>query len=333
MKREFSMNLQPFPINLTLRQLRAFVAVATLRGFTAAAKELHLTQSSLSSLVKELEDVLGVRLLDRTTREVSLTQPGVEFLPLACRVLDDLHKAVGQMTDLKYQRRGMVRLAALELLSCTVLPRALAAYRRSFPHLEVSLFDCVIEQVLAKVASGEVDLGIGPEPCALDPEIERRLLLQAPFQLVCRHDHRLARQRKAIWADLRGECFITMIRNFRTQIATERAGWPCDLVIEPTYQVSLLTTALGMTSAGFGVTVCPSYGLPLVRGLDLVMLPLEQPVITADIFIFTRRGRALPPASARLIDFLIDFIGKESFHSPSAVANRMTPEVAEHCSL
>ena len=113
------MNLQEIPINLTLRQLRAFVAVATLRGFTAAGNQLHLSQSALSGLVKELEDGLGVRLLDRNTREVSLTQAGAEFLPLARRVLTDVHDAVAGMSDIKHQRRGIVRVAALELLSCT----------------------------------------------------------------------------------------------------------------------------------------------------------------------------------------------------------------------
>ena len=118
-KWDLVMNLQEIPINLTLRQLRAFVAVATLRGFTAAGNQLHLSQSALSGLVKELEDGLGVRLLDRNTREVSLTQAGAEFLPLARRVLTDVHDAVAGMSDIKHQRRGIVRVAALELLSCT----------------------------------------------------------------------------------------------------------------------------------------------------------------------------------------------------------------------
>lgn len=301
------MNLEEIPINLTLRQLRAFVAVATLRGFTAAAKQLHLSQSALSGLVKELEDGLGMRLLDRNTREVSLTQAGAEFLPLARRVLTDVHDAVAGMSDLKHQRRGIVRVAALELLSCTVLPEAIAAFQRTVPHLEVRLADSVIEQVLAKVGSGEVDLGIGPEP-ARDPEIERVPLLSSPFQLVCRRDHPLAQRPRAGWRDLRHETFITMIRNFRTQIASRRRGWPADLSIVPACEVALLTTALGMTSAGLGVTVCPRYGLSLVRGLDLVMLPLEDPVVTADLYVFTRKGRSLSPAAAAFVTFLADYV-------------------------
>jgi DNA-binding transcriptional LysR family regulator len=306
------MNLQEIPINLTLRQLRAFVAVATLRGFTAAGKQLHLSQSALSGLVKELEDGLGMRLLNRNTREVSLTQAGAELLPLARRVLTDVHDAVAGMSDLKHQRRGIVRVAALELLSCTLLPSGIAAFQRTFPRLEVRLSDSVIEQVLAKVGSGEVDLGIGPEP-ARDPEIERTLFLTAPFQLVCRRDHRLAQRARATWSDLKGETFITMIRNFGSQIMSRRRGWPADLTIVPAYEVALLTTALGMTSAGLGVAVCPPYGLSLVRGLDLVMVPLEEPVVNANLYIFTKKGRSLAPAAAAFVAFLADFV-RESAH-------------------
>lgn len=306
------MNLQEIPINLTLRQLRAFVAVATLRGFTAAGKQLHLSQSALSGLVKELEDGLGMRLFHRNTREVSLTQAGAEFLPLARRVLTDVHDAVVGMSDLKHQRRGIVRVAALELLSCTLLPNAIAAFQRTFPQLEVRLSDSVIEQVLAKVGSGEVDIGIGPEP-ARDPEIKRTLFLTAPFQLVCRRDHRLAQRQRATWSDLKGENFITMIRNFNTQVMSRRRGWPADLTIVPAYEVALLTTALGMASAGLGVAVCPRYGLSLARGLDLAMLPLEEPVVNASLYIFTKKGRSLSPAAAAFVAFLADF-ARESGH-------------------
>jgi DNA-binding transcriptional LysR family regulator len=306
-KWDLVMNLQEIPINLTLRQLRAFVAVATLRGFTAAGNQLHLSQSALSGLVKELEDGLGVRLLDRNTREVSLTQAGAEFLPLARRVLTDVHDAVAGMSDIKHQRRGIVRVAALELLSCTVLPKAIVAFQRTFPRIEVRLVDSVIEQVLAKVGSGEVDLGIGPEP-ARDPEIERTPFLTSPFQLVCRRDHRLAQRTRVTWSDLQGETFITMIRNFSTQIMSRRRGWPADLTIVPAYEVALLTTALGMTSAGLGVAVCPRYGLSLARGLDLAMLPLEEPVVNADLYVFTKKGRSLSPAARAFVAFLADFV-------------------------
>jgi DNA-binding transcriptional LysR family regulator len=84
-------------MNLTLRQIRAFVLVARSGSFTGAAKSMHLTQSALSQLIRELETSLNTRLVDRTTRSVSLTAPGNEFLASAQRILDDLEQAVGNV--------------------------------------------------------------------------------------------------------------------------------------------------------------------------------------------------------------------------------------------
>ncbi|MFO1361688.1 MAG: LysR substrate-binding domain-containing protein [Burkholderiales bacterium] len=290
-------------MNLTLRQLRAFSAVASLGGFTAAARQLHLTQSALSALVKDLETALGVRLLDRSTREVALTRAGREFLPLAERVLQDIRDAATHVTDLAHGTRGIVRVAALELTSCALLPPIIAAFRKEAPGLEVRLTDAVLEQMLAKVRSGEVDIGIGPEP-APDPELARMPLLRAPFLLVCARTHPLARRRRVKWADLRGERFITMIRNFRAAVMNEPHGWPRELEIAPAAEVALITTALGMAAAGLGVTACPTYAAPLVRGFDLAMRPLGEPVVTAELHVFTRRGRTLPPGAERFLGFM-----------------------------
>jgi len=290
-------------MNLTLRQLRAFAAVARLGGFTAAAKRLHLSQSALSGLVKDLEGSLGVRLFDRNTRAVALTQAGQEFLPLALRVLDDLQEAAARVTDIASSDRGIVRVAALETTSCTLLPPLIAAFQEGQRHLEVRLTDTVLEQVLAKVRQGEVDLGIGPEP-APDPELDRAPLYKAPFLLACPAGHPLAHRKKVTWSQLRDEHFVTMIRNFRSQVMQGLHAWPPDLEFRQFSEVALLTTALGMVRAGLGVTACPDYAAPLVRGFGLVLRPLVDPVVEAQLFVFTRKGRSLAPPAERFVAYL-----------------------------
>src|SRR5215470_3296703 len=116
-------------MDISLRQLRAFVAVAGSASFTSAAQQLHLTQSALSLLIKDLESRLGVRLLDRTTRNVSLSEAGLSFLPLVQGVLQDLERAVGSVADLRDLKRGAARVAAPQLMSLTLLPPVLAAHR------------------------------------------------------------------------------------------------------------------------------------------------------------------------------------------------------------
>ena len=150
-------------MNITLRQLRAFVALAQTNSFTDAAASLHVTQSALSGLIKELELALGVQVVNRSTRKVGLSEVGREFYPLVARLLQDLDGALDTISDLKALKRGLVRIAAPQLMSASVLPEVIAGFKRECPDIEIRLVDCMVDQVMSKVHSGEVDFGVGPE--------------------------------------------------------------------------------------------------------------------------------------------------------------------------
>src|SRR5258705_6696485 len=149
-------------MDVTLRQLRAYVAVLETASFSEAAKAMHLSQAALSGLIKELENRVGVRLLDRTTRSVSSSAVGEAFEPMVRRVLSNLDEALESLTNLKELRRGLVRVAAPETLSCTLLPELIAIYNRSHPGVDVRFDDVPIQQVLAGLQNGSPDIGLRP---------------------------------------------------------------------------------------------------------------------------------------------------------------------------
>ncbi len=150
-------------MNITLRQLQAFVAVAELGGFTAAAERLHVTQSALSVMIRGLEGELGLRLFDRTTRTVALTDAGRELYPLAEKTLEDLSSAVAHSRELADVRRGRVTIAATTLVSSMLLPRAIARFGDAYPGIRVALRDGASPaQIAAMVAGSQVDIGIAP---------------------------------------------------------------------------------------------------------------------------------------------------------------------------
>ena len=153
-------------MNVTLRQLSAFVAVAETGSFTLAAERLFVTQSALSGLIKELESSLGLRLFDRSTRRLRLSDTGLELYPQVEKILHDLDGVVSEVGNLKALRRGKVRVAVPQLLACTLLPELMAGFRAQHPGVQLRLVDCAVESVMARVFSGEVDIGIGPERAA-----------------------------------------------------------------------------------------------------------------------------------------------------------------------
>ncbi|HEX5342593.1 MAG TPA: LysR family transcriptional regulator, partial [Duganella sp.] len=170
-------------MNPSLRQMRALVALAKTGSFTLAADHLSVTQSALSGQIKELEQLLGMRVVERTTRKTQLSELGRELYPLFDKMLHDLDRAMADIASRKALKQGSVRVAAPQMLSCTMLPEVIAAYRARHPEVQVRLTDCPLEQVSARVFSGEVDFGIGPERDAT-AEIEAQPLFEMPFVVV-----------------------------------------------------------------------------------------------------------------------------------------------------
>ncbi len=293
--------------NLSLRQLRACVAVAELGSFTAAAARMHLTQSALSVLVRELEREIGARLFDRHTRRVVLTEAGQELLPYATRVLAELEQGAAAVAALRDKSRGRLRLAMPQLMASTLGARAIAAFHHQHPGVAIELHDTPTDQLVAQVLSGEVELAIGVEvPSSAD--IQRRVLLRDRHWLVCPAKHPLAAGARVRWADLSGVPFISPTRDFMRWLEPLLA--PRGLLPVPAHTVAYVSTALGLVAAGLGVTVVPTYGDPLAKAWGLVLCPLVAPVFERDVQIYSAPGRSLTPAAVAFVEGLTQLAAK-----------------------
>jgi len=295
-------------MNPTLRQMRAFIAVAKTGNFTLAAQFLHVTQSALSGLIKELEQTLGARVIDRSTRRIALTEMGKELYPLFSQMIDDLDRALANVADHAQLRKGIVRIAAPQLMACTLLPQAVAAWRLRHPEIKVSLVDSGVEDVTARVLSGEVDCGIAPERDE-SPELDARLLLDMPFEAVIPPGHPLEDRAQLAWNDLAGYSFISLRGQFTERLLADMGEALRDATLRPEHEVSFMTTALAMVAAGLGVTVCMPYASALVHRHGLLTRPLVDPVLTRRFFIYTRGQRSLSPAAEAFVAFLSDYVG------------------------
>ncbi|UVW27615.1 LysR family transcriptional regulator [Massilia sp. H6] len=298
-------------MNPTLRQMRAFVALAKTGNFTLAAQSMHVTQSALSGLIKELEQTLEAKVVDRSTRRIVLTDIGRELYPLFSQMIDDLDGALANVADHTRLKKGIVRIAAPQLLSCTLLPGVIAAYRQAWPDIEVHLGDTGVESVIARVLSGEADFGIGPEREPAPP-LDARLLFEMPFALVYPKGHALDGQQRVTWKDVARYPFISLQGQFTERLLGEvHASLDISLrevPVKPAKEVTFMTTALAMASAGLGITVCLPYAEPLAKLYGLVMRPLEEPVLSRRFFVYTRPGRSLSPAAESFIQFLHGFV-------------------------
>lgn len=293
-------------MHVTLRQLRAFVEVVQGGSFSEAAKSMHLSQAALSGLIKELEERVGVRLLDRTTRNVTPSAVGEAFEPMVRRVLATLDEALDGLANLKELRRGVVRIAAPETLSCTLMPELIAAYHASHPGVDVRFEDVPIERVLAGVENGSIDVGFGPERVGVGDAVDVHPLWADPLHVALRADDPLSAGAAVSWKDLRERPVINYMPNFALNILSQvpHRQHPREFVA-----VHRVNTALAMLRVRQGAVVCPSMAQPLVHGFGLRFLPLVQPQVSWKIALFMRRGNAPSPATESFLRFTRELAG------------------------
>ncbi|OYO30098.1 LysR family transcriptional regulator [Janthinobacterium sp. PC23-8] len=303
----------------SLRQMRALVALAKTGSFTLAAEYLHVTQSALSGLIKELESILGVRVVERSTRKMQLSELGRELYPLFAKMIEDLDGAMASVARRKALKTGMVRIAAPQMMSCTLLPAVIAAYRQAHPEVQLRLVDCPVEHVSGRVFSGEVDFGIGPERDPT-PEIAAQVLFDMPFVLVFPEQHPLRHKEKVTWADAADYPFISLQGQFTERLLRDMHGAFRTLPLKPYNEVTFMTTALAMVSANLGVTACLPYAEPMVKLYKLQMRTLHEPELTRRFFVYTKTGRSLSPAADSFKAFLVSFVDTHEWNVGSGAA-------------
>lgn len=283
--------------NVTIRQMRIIVQIAELGSFTRAAERLGLAQPALSQQVRDLEAELGIRLLDRTTRRVELTEAGREFCAAARKIVEDVDRTVRDARSLATRSRGRVVVAAPPLLAAVTLPAAIADFRSRYPGIEVTLVDVPPDRIPELVRAGEVHCGLGTlrsgeEGISVTPLVRDRLLL------FCAHDHPLAARDSIRWRDLADWPLITLTRASGIRLLVEVGFETAETPLQVAYEVSQVTTALAMVEADLGISVLPTYAWAATRGHRLSTVALVEPVIQRDISLITHADRSISPSTS-----------------------------------
>lgn len=289
-------------MTVTLRQLRVFRTVAREASFSRAGDTVGLTQPAVSRAVRELEEQLGLKLLDRTTREVVLTDAGHSLAGRVDRLLDELDQTLADVRDLADTRRGTVRVASSPTLSASLMPACIAACAMHEPDIRLVLLDRIQQDVLGSVRAGEVDFGLVIEPVASD-DLQQEVILTDPFVAVMPAGHALAAKRSVTWKALDGADLVLLdhASGSRRLIdeALARQGVACRVVQE----LGHATTAFRMVEAGIGLSVMPALALPGGQAGGefgaLAARPL-RPQVQRDIVLVHRRNRTPSPVAQRV---------------------------------
>lgn len=282
-------------MNYSLKQLRVFVAVARHGSFSRAGEAIGLTQSAVSHSVKELEAEVGVRLLDRTTREVVLTDAGLRLANRVERLLDELQAALLDARSFGVQRSGTVRVATSQTISAHLMPQCIAAGERQYPEIRIMLRDQAQQQVLHSVRNAEVDFGIVVDPVqAVDLECEA--VLHEPFLLLCRHDHPFAARQEVRWSALNGCRLVLQDYASGSRPLIDSALRQQGVEAQVVQEIGHPATLFPMVAEGIGISIFPALALPLPEGGRLRVRRLV-PEINRALMLVRRKNRSLTPAA------------------------------------
>jgi DNA-binding transcriptional LysR family regulator len=278
---------------MELRHLRYFVAVAEELNFRRAAERLRLAQPALSAQIKALEEELNVRLLERTTRSVTLTQAGRVFLKEARGVLGAASQAEQLARKAEHGAVGTLRVGVIAPAASPWLANVLRLYHQRFPGVQLSLSEITTAEQLLRLRAGELDAGLLRPPVHF-PELEWRFVEQSPQVLAAPAGHRLARKRHLEWKDFDGEGLV-MIQPGQQHGYYDAFLAACARAGAKTYPAQYaqdVQMKMWLISAGFGVAPTTT-ALAEVKRPGLVFRPLPPglpPVQT--ILVWRRQDRS-----------------------------------------
>lgn len=279
---------------MELRQLRYFLAVARTMNFTRAAEEMHIAQPPLSRQISNLEDELGVRLIDREARPMRLTSSGSFFQERALEIVARIDRLKLETVSHGRGGRQTMRIGFEVSTLYGHLPAVIRHIRAMNPHLDIDLREMTTHDQVEAVRNGTIDVGVG-RGLIPDPGVEQTVIRQEPLMVALSAGHPLAASPTLKLRDLEGETLIVYEEH-----GAGRRGGPVARLIEragfvPAKRADIqdVLAALGLVAADAGVCIVPSV-VERMRSSDVCYRPLDEPEASSPIVLSVLRGMASP---------------------------------------
>lgn len=295
---------------LKLRQLRAIDAIATHKSLLKSAQALGMSQPSLTKSLKELEDILGVRLFERHARGVTPTLFSDAVAQTARRILAELGRLDEELDRLSSHSSGTIALGALPAAASGLLPGALARLKSAHPDIQVRLVQGRTEELLPSLAAGDLDLIVGRlyEPATPDGFM-REVLYEEPITVLARAEHPIFGRPDVTLEDLAS--YDLVLPTVSQRVGQEIEHFLATLSLPPS--ASLRSSSIGfireMLHSTDYITITPRLMMAgdLLRGtIRVVPLPISTPGRPAGLIY--RRDRPLLPNAQTMVSFLRSYL-------------------------
>jgi len=290
-------------VNVTIKQIRAFIAVAKTYSFAEACEILHLSQPALSIAIKNLEQSVGGKLFVRTTRSLSLTPEGKEFLPVAKRLLADWDDAFIDLNNLFSLNRGKLSIAAMPSFASNILPKYIKKFGDRYASINIKIHDVIAEDAVAMVRAGRAEIALTFEPeqaedIAFFPLFEDNFIVALPA------GHALLARTKVTWAEIADENFIALQKPSHIRQLIDEALQENMINLNIEYETNQLATIGKMISTQLGISVVPNICTEIFQAYGVECRSLISPSLSRKIGIVTRSRYPLSSAGETFVNLL-----------------------------
>ena len=293
-------------MNLTVRQLKIFVALAHSLSFSRTADQFHLTQPRLSMIVGEIEEEIGVRLFDRTTRKVHITPEGVALLAAAERLVDDYDFGIDRLSAIARHQTSSVAVAALPTYASVLLPPVIRSLQRRRPSVTLKVHDLPSDEAIDLLRAGKVELAVTSLD-AFPPDLSFQPFMYEHFVLVATHEVLAAANlSEAIpWSEvvLNDMTIISLAPGSSSYRHIDHAFRKHRLSFRPDFALNSIVTAGAFVKAGLGIGLLPELSAVLLNDPDLTRIKLIGGP-SRSIGIVSRRGETISPLGIAFVEAL-----------------------------
>ena len=307
-------------MNITSRQLKAFVLTARHQSFSRAAEQLYITQSGMSVLVRELETQLGFRLFERTTRKVELTRLGAQFLPIADRNLRELEAVAASLSRSAAAANDCLTIGAAPFPAAEIMPQAIASFSALNPRLNIQMVDAERPRLLELVQAGDIDLAVLTGSEEELPGLRKTLLGRFALMLIAPADGMPALPFELGWREVATLRLVGLPRDYpiqkRVDAELARAGRAAPAEMTCNY----LETQIAMVEAGAGAGVAPTLAAPACMKRKVTMHVIVDPVVWTEFCGVSLRSRQLSPLAEDFGAFLKSYLSHIAHQGPGNAA-------------